>query len=102
MMGGYGNGYYGGGGGGGGLLGGIIFFAFGLLVLAGIVLLIVWAVRTMSGQGHDHGHGHSGPPVAPTPAPPKVDEACTIARTRYASGEITKDQYEEICKTLGV
>lgn len=99
MMGGYGNGYYGGGG-GGGLLGGIIFFAFGLLVLVVIVLLIVWAVRTMSGQGHDH--GHSGPPVAPTQAPPKVDEACTIARTRYASGEISKEQYEEICKTLGV
>jgi putative membrane protein len=101
MMGGYGNGYYGGGGGGGGALGSILFFAFGLLVLVGIVLLIVWMVRMMSAQGHDT-HSHSGPPAAPTQPPTKTDEACSIARKRYASGEITKEQFEEVCKALGV
>ena len=96
MMGGYGNGYYGGGG-GGGALGGILFFAFGLLILVGIVLLIVWAVRTMGGQGH------SGPGAGSAHTPQQnQDEACSIARKRFASGEITKEQYEEICKSLGV
>jgi len=87
----YGQGYgYGGYGntmmGGGGWL----FALFGLLVLAGIVLLVVWAVRTMGGSAQHH-----------APQPP-VDDACAIAKVRYAKGEITKDQYEEICKTLGI
>jgi putative membrane protein len=103
MMGGYGRGYYGGNMMGGGWLYEIFFFCFGLLILAGIVLLIVWAVRTMSGG---HGTGHAGPPLSGTSGPTKPsasqDEACAIARKRYANGEITKEQYEEICKTLGV
>jgi putative membrane protein len=100
MMGGYGGGYGGYGGsmmGGGGWLGEILFFAFGLLILIGIVLLIVWAVRTIGGQGN------SGPGAGPTQTPQQnQDEACSIARKRYASGEITKEEYEEICKALGV
>jgi putative membrane protein len=99
MMGGYGRGYYGGANGmmGGGWLGDILFFAFGLLILAGIVLLVVWAMRTMSG-----GHSQAGPGAPPTQMPSQQDEACAIARKRFASGEITKEQYEEICKSLGV
>jgi putative membrane protein len=89
MMG-YGQGYgYGGYGnmmGGGGWL----FLLFGLVALAGIVLLVIWAVRAMSGTGQ---HPHS---------PPRVDDACAIARARFAKGEITREQYEEICKVLGV
>jgi putative membrane protein len=68
--------------------GGWLFLLFGLLILAGIVLLVVWAVRSMSGSGQHH------------PASPPVDDACAIAKVRYAKGEITKEQYEEICKTL--
>jgi putative membrane protein len=97
MMGGYGRGYGGYNDMMGGGLGGILFFAFGLLILVGIVLLIVWAVRTMSG-----GHSQSGPGAPPMQMPPQQDEACSIARKRFASGEITKEQYEEICKSLGV
>jgi putative membrane protein len=90
MMG-YGQGYgYGGWGnmmnGGGGWL----VLIFGLMVLAGIALLVVWAVRAMSGSGQH--------PQTPS----RVDDACAIARTRFAKGEITKEQYEEICKALGV
>ncbi len=102
MMGGYyGNGY--GGMGGGGLFGGLIFLVFAALVIAGVVLLVIWAVRASSG-----GHGHMGagttpqPPTTPPQAATTADEACAIARKRYASGEITKEQFEEICKTLGV
>lgn len=60
---------------------------FGLLVLVGIVLLIVWAVRSSS--------GHS------TGQMPASDAALDAARRRYATGEITKEQFEEIRKNLG-
>ncbi len=85
----YGYNGYGGGGTMMGGFGGWLFLLFGALVLAGIVLLIVWAVRSMGGTGH-------GAPMAP-----RVDEACAIAKVRYAKGEITKEQYEEMCRTLG-
>ena len=84
---GYGYGCYGNMMGG---FGGWLFLLFGLLVLAGIVLLVVWAVRSMGGSGQHH------------PAAPPVDDACAIARARLAKGEITKEQYEEICRALGV
>ncbi len=71
-------------------LGGWLFLLFGLLILAGIVLLVLWAVRSMSGSAQ-----HPQPPSS-------TNDACAIAKTRYAKGEITKEQYEEICKTLGV
>jgi putative membrane protein len=70
---------------------GWLIWLFGLLVLVGIVLLVIWAVRTMGGSG-----SHQGPHA------PRTDEACAVARERYAKGEITKEQYEEICATLGV
>jgi putative membrane protein len=90
MMG-YGQGY--GYGGYGNMMsgwGGWMFLLFGLIVLAGIVLMVIWAVRAMSGSGQH-------PQMAP-----KVDDACAIARARFAKGEITKEQYEEMCKVLGV
>lgn len=84
---GYGYGTYGNMMGG---FGGWLFALFGLVMLAGIVLLVVWAVRSMGGSGRQH------------PTAPPADEACTIAKVRYAKGEITKEQYEEICKALRV
>jgi putative membrane protein len=90
MMG-YGQGYgYGGYGNMMGGWGGWVSLFFGLMVLAGIVLLVIWAVRAMSGAGQH------------PQMPPRVDDACAIARTRLAKGEITKEQYEEICRVLGV
>jgi uncharacterized membrane protein len=102
MMYGYGNGYY------GNMMGygwvyGLLFFVFGALIVAGIVILIIWAIRYSAG----HGKGPSGPgPAGPTtpnqPTQAVRDEACAIVRRRYANGEITKDQYEDMCRTLGV
>jgi putative membrane protein len=87
----YGPGYgYGGYGNMMGGWGGWLFGLFGLLVLAGVVLLVVWAVRAMSGSAHHQAGTPSG------------EDACSIAKVRFAKGEITKEQYEEICKTLGV
>ena len=93
MMGYYG---YGNAGGGGAWFGMLMMLFFGLLVLIGIVLLVVWAVRSSSGHGHVGGMGHMGPPAAPG-----HDEAVAIARRRLASGEITKEQFDEIMGALG-
>ena len=59
----------------------------GLCSLAGIVLLVVWAVRTGSRQG--------------TGSTTQGADAIEIARRRYASGEISKEQFEQLRKDLG-
>jgi putative membrane protein len=97
MMGGYGRGY---GGGynsvmGGSWFGGMLFLLFGVLILVGIVLLVIWAVRASGG-----GHGAVGG-VTPPPGAAGHDEAVAIAKRRLASGEIDKAQYEELMRTLG-
>lgn len=68
---------------------------FGLLILIGIVLLVVWFARSMTGGGSQGGWS-GGPQHHGGRA-----EACDIARLRYARGEITKEQFEEICRTVG-
>lgn len=83
MMGGYGG------------FGALLMFLFGALIIVGIVMLIVWTGRASGG------HGTS----AATPSPPGGvghDEAVAIAKRRLASGEINKDQYEELMRVLGV
>jgi putative membrane protein len=106
MMYGYGRGYGGMMGYGGSWLLDLLWFLFLVAILAGVVILIIWVVRSMTGA-----HGGTGTPTQmqqPQQQPPATqagatsDEACAIARKRYASGEITKEQFEEICKTLGV
>lgn len=79
---------------GGGWLGWLLMLLFAALVIAGIVLLIVWVVRASSGHGTASGSA----------SPPGVaghHEAVAIAKRRFASGEITKDQYDEIMRSLG-
>jgi putative membrane protein len=79
---------------GDGWFGGALMLLFGLLVLAGIAVLVVWAVRVSSGK-----QDHSGP--GPTPSgTPMPDEAVATARRRFASGEITKEQFDEIMRAL--
>jgi putative membrane protein len=64
-----------------------IGMVFWLVIVAGIVLLVVWAVRTASGRG--------------TGSAPQGADALEIARRRYASGEISKEQFEQLKKDLG-
>ncbi len=97
MMGGYGNGY---GSGynnmmGGSWFGDLLFLLFGALILVGIVLFVIWAVRASGG-----GHGGVGG-TNQSPGAVGHDEAVAIAKRRLASGEITKDQYQEIIHSLG-
>jgi uncharacterized membrane protein len=90
MMGGFGYGYD--GMMGGGWLGGLLVVLFGALIVAGIAVLIVWAVRQSSGPSTN---GGIQPPTAPS-----HDEAVAIARKRLASGEITKEQYADLMEVL--
>lgn len=62
---------------------------FGLLVVAGIVLIVVWAVR------------RGGEPHAPAQTPHQADTAMAVLRERLAKGEITADEYEATRKALG-
>jgi uncharacterized membrane protein len=79
---------------GAGWFGGLLMLLFGALIVAGIVLLVIWAVRASGG------HGTTSAPPQP-PGAVGHDEAVAIARRRLASGEINKDQYDEIMRALG-
>ena len=87
---------------GGGWFGGLFMLFFGALVLVGIVLLVIWAVRAAGGHGpgHAQGQGQAGMTAPPSGAAGH-DEAVAIAKRRLASGEITKEQYDEIMGALG-
>lgn len=62
-------------------------------IVGGIILVIVWAVRQSPGH----------PTMAGTPhtRAPGNGEAVSIAKRRLASGEITKEQYDELTRILG-
>ena len=60
----------------------LIFF---LLIITGVVLLIIWLVRKTSASGS---------------AEIKKDSALEILKTRYARGEISKKEYDEMKKDL--
>jgi uncharacterized membrane protein len=80
--------------GGYGWFGALLMLFFGALVIAGIVLLVIWAVRAPAS------HPTSSAGTLP-PGSVGHDEAVAIAKRRLASGEITKDQYDEIMRALG-
>ena len=65
-----------------------------IVVLIGLVLLVVWAVRRMSGSTPRPGA------QAPAGQAPTGQAARDIAQVRYAKGEITKEQFEQIKKDL--
>lgn len=64
---------------------------FGLMFLAGIVLLVMWAVRRP-------GAPHPGTP--PMSEQERMDPALMIARERLAKGDLTPEQYEELARAL--
>jgi putative membrane protein len=71
---------------------GVFMFVFLVLLLIAVIVLVVWGVQH-SKRIHEH------PSVPPFQHP---DSACEIARVRYAKGEISKEEFDEICKTLNV
>lgn len=81
-----GSGMMGWGGFGFGLLGWVAMMFFWVLVIGGIVLLVVWLFR----QGQP----------APASGPRNGQTALDILQERYARGEISRDEYEEIRREL--
>ncbi len=64
-----------------------------VLFWAAIIALVIWGVRALS-RGTTTGH-----PAQPGPLPPR-GRALDILQERYARGEITLEQYEEMRKRL--
>jgi putative membrane protein len=64
------------------IFGGLLSLAF----LIGIVLLIIWGINQINRRPPTGGGGG--------------DNAMSIARERYAKGEITQAQFEEIKRSL--
>ena len=69
-----------GGFGGMGLFGGLIGLIFNLLILVGIVLLVVWAVKRFTSSNTSSG----------------IQTPKEILQSRYARGEITREQYQQM------
>lgn len=76
----------------GGLFGGLGFiwitfiFLFIAAIIAGVIILIVWAVRRSSSS--------------PQSQQKSENTAKETLKNRYAKGEITKDEYENIKKEI--
>lgn len=65
---------------------GLIGLIFNLAIIVGIVILIVWAVKRFSSG--------SSLPSASSQTPRE------ILQSRYARGEITRDQYQQMLSDL--
>lgn len=72
-----------------GWVGFIVSSLITIALIVGFVWLIVWAVRRMSGS-----HMMSGS------MGPSAQNAREIAKARYAKGEITRDEYQQILTDL--
>lgn len=79
--------------GGGGMMGyggfGLIGLLFNLVIIIGIVVLVVWAVKrfTSGANGWSQPSGNQSPRE--------------ILQARYARGEITREQYQQMISDLG-
>lgn len=64
---------------------GLLGLLFNVVILVGIVILIVWAVKRFTAQGNQPTGGQS---------------ARDILQARYARGEITREQYQQMLGDL--
>lgn len=65
------------------------FWLGGLLLMIGVIVLVVWAVMTISRNGQPTRHDA----LRPTPN--------EILRERFARGEISEQEFEQAKKVLG-
>ena len=70
------------------LLGGLIGLIFNLAIIVGIVILIVWAVKRFTGGSANLNQPSGG------------QSPREILQARYARGEITRDQYQQMLSDL--
>lgn len=82
---------------------------WGVFLLAGIAVLVILAIRLLTG-GMSHGGPPPGPPAQVPPAqfppaqvPPAQgrSQARLILDERFARGEVSAEQYRESLKVLG-
>ena len=81
---------FGGGGLGIGITEIVLLSFFGTLILVGIVLVVMWATR----------RGPSGTDTGLAGGRRADDPAAGIARERFARGEITAEELDEMLRTL--
>lgn len=86
----YGNGY--GWLGAYGWVGMILNLVITVGVIVGVVFLVIWLVRRFSNSGEGSNSGYSQPGGQPAPR--------EILQTRYARGEITREQYQQMLADL--
>ena len=72
-----------------GWVGGGFWLLIGVLLLIALVVLVVWAVMHLSRTGRALTHDPSRPPPN------------EILRERFARGEITAQEFEDVKKALG-
>ncbi|MHB0915082.1 MAG: SHOCT domain-containing protein [Thermoleophilia bacterium] len=73
-----------------GLAGGIVMAIFWVAVLVAVITLVVWLVRQVQTDNTQAG----------VPGATPVQSPLDILKTRYAKGEIDKEEYEERRQTL--
>ena len=76
--------------GGMGWIGMILGLVITIAVIVGLVFLVVWAVRRMGGNSAQSGSQNV-----------TGQSARDIAQARYAKGEISRDEYQQILSDLG-
>ncbi len=76
-----------------GLIGMILNLVITIGLIVGIVLLVVWLVRKVGA-----GDGQSAWPVQRASG---LESPREILQTRYARGEITREQYQQMLTDLG-
>jgi putative membrane protein len=74
------------------ILSGLVMFAF----WGGLIVLVLFAVRAFFGSGSTRSSGDY------EAGPPRQNRALDILKERYASGEISKAEYEEMREVLKV
>lgn len=81
--------------GGGGMGGMGLTWVFGLLLVAGVIVLVVMLVKTISGSSSHTGEidRSRGPGAGPGRARDILDE-------RYARGELSAEEYRDRVRTL--
>lgn len=75
-------------------LGALVMVGFWVLVIGGAVWLVMTLVRGNQSTALSNQSQALLPPTAPSQSP------LDILKTRYAQGEITKEQYEEMRRDL--
>lgn len=72
---------------------GLLTLMSGLLIVAGVVLLAIWAIRTLAGPIRTRATATAIPaPSAPPYAP--AETPLDILARRFASGEMTAEEYQ--------